>query len=112
MSKVFMPGGIGEASYLLRGKMSTCIQKYPSGRFGLVGSVPAELTKPDEKSLCPGARKSMVWETEGAAIADLLKIGITRFQLPDCSWFDLGENEPLDANREGSVMNGILKGKG
>ena len=111
MSKVFMPGGIGEASYLLRGKMSTCIQKYPSGRFGLVGSVPAELTKPDEKSLCPGARKSMVWETEGEAIAALLKIGITKFQLPDCSWFVFGEDEALDASRDGSVMNGILKEK-
>lgn len=74
---------------LLTAKMSTAINKYPSGRYGIVGSIPYELT--DERGgLFPG-RKSKVWETEQEVIAALLAIGCTRFQLNDCSWYDAKE---------------------
>jgi hypothetical protein len=93
MSKGFIPGGFGEAAYALRGKLSTAIMKCPSGVYALVGSVPAELTKPDEKSLTPDARKSMTWSTEKEAIYALVGIGITHFQLADCSWYDQHPND-------------------
>jgi len=66
--------------------MATAILKYPSGRFGIVGSVPYELTEPNREALNPGTRKSKVWATEQEAIAALLEIGMTEFQLSDCSW--------------------------
>lgn len=71
-----------------RWKLSTAILRYPSGRFGIVGSVPYELTEPAKNSLTPGLRKSMVWETEQEAISALTAIGLTHFQKADCSWFD------------------------
>lgn len=76
---------------LFNAPMSTAILRYPSGRFGLVGSVPAALTK-ERGGLYPG-RDSMVWETEQQVIDALLAIGITRFQRADCSWYA----EPADA---------------
>ena len=75
------------AMRLANGPLSTAILRYPSGRYGLVGSVPVELTEENPKSFTPGARKSMVWQTEAEAIAALLAIGVTRFQLADCSWY-------------------------
>ena len=69
-------------------KLSTAILAYPSGRFGLVGSVPYALSEPTKHSLTPGARSSLVWETEEDAIAALLAIGITHFQRADCTWYD------------------------
>lgn len=86
-AKRIIPGGIAEASRLFSGRMSTAILKYPSGRFGLVGSIPGELTVPDDRSYTPGARKSIAWDTEQAVIDALLGIGVTRFQLSDCSWY-------------------------
>jgi hypothetical protein len=64
---------------------STAILRYPSGRFGIVGSVPVALTK-ERAGMFPG-RDSMVWATEQEAIDALLSIGVTRFQRADCSWY-------------------------
>lgn len=69
------------------GRMSTAIQRYPSGRFGIVGSVPGELTEQDPRALSPGQRRSKVWNTEQDVIDALLAIGMTEFQLADCSWY-------------------------
>lgn len=71
-----------------KSRLSTAISRYPTGRYGIVGSIPMELTEDDPRSLTPGARKSMVWETEQEVIDALLAIGVTRFQLADCSWYD------------------------
>ena len=64
------------------GRMSTAILKYPSGRFGLVGSVPAELTEDRGRGVV-----SKVWATEQDAVDALLSIGCRKFQLSDCSWY-------------------------
>ena len=82
---------MGEIAQLIhsmeRGRMSTAIIKYQSGRYGLVGSVPEELTKPVVRTLTPGLRASIVWNTEAEAVAALLAIGTTKFQMADCSWY-------------------------
>ena len=70
------------------GRMSTAIQRYPSGRYGIVGSIPGELTELDPKAFSPGQRKCKVWETEQQVIDALLELGITHFQRADCSWYD------------------------
>lgn len=64
------------------GRMSTAILRHPSGRYGIVGSVPAELTE-----MRRGVAQSRVWDTEEAAIEALLSIGCTKFQRADCSWY-------------------------
>ncbi len=71
------------------GKMSTAILRYTSGRFGLVGSIPYELTEPDPHGTpqIPPNRKSLVWDTEQDVIEALLAIGCARFQRADCSWY-------------------------
>lgn len=71
---------------LLSGGFSTAILKCPNGRFCLVGSVPAALTK-ERGGMFPG-RDSMVWDSEQEVIDALLAIGVTRFQLADCSWYE------------------------
>jgi len=80
---------MGELSDFInrKGRSSTAILKYPTGRFGIAGSVPYELTRPTPKSLTLGARSSIVWETEKEAIDALLNIGMTEFQLADCTWY-------------------------
>ena len=80
---------MGELSNFINNKarMSTAILRYPSGRYGIAGSVPYELTEPAKRSLTLGARNSKVWETEQEAINALLEIGMTNFQLADCSWY-------------------------
>lgn len=72
---------------LSRAKLSTAILRYPSGRYGLCGAIPYELTKPYTSGYTTG-RTSMVWETEQEVIAALLAIGVTRFQRADCSWYE------------------------
>ena len=63
---------------------STAILRYPSGRYGLVGSVPEELAwQPAAGSL----RVPRTWDTENEVIRALLAEGITHFQLADCSWY-------------------------
>ncbi len=87
MSKGYIPGGAGEAlAFFQRGKMATAILKCPTGRFCLVGSVPAQLTKPSGSPFSPDP-VSMVWETEQQVIDALLSIGVTKFQRADCSWY-------------------------
>lgn len=75
------------AMALINAPKSTAILRYPSGRFGIVGSIPYELTKP-RGGLFPG-RDSMVWKTEQEVIEALLGIGITKFQKADCSFYQL-----------------------
>ena len=71
---------------------STAILRYPSGRYGLVGSIPYALTEPSTHGTphIPPVRASLVWDTENEAIRALLALGITRFQLADCSWYQEG----------------------
>jgi len=77
------------AQYINRkGTFSTAILKYPTGRFGIVGSVPFELTVSVPNSITLGARKSMAWDTEDEAIKALLAIGLTRFQLSNCKYYE------------------------
>ena len=83
----YLPGGAGEALALFSGRLSTCIQKYPSGRYGIVGSIPMELSEPNPHALSPGTRRSRVFNSEQEVIGALLAIGVTQFQLADCSWF-------------------------
>ena len=80
---------MGELSnYINRSaKLSTAILRCPTGKFTLVGSVPCALCHPTPKSLTPGAMSANTYATEGEVIAALLAIGITRFQLSDCSWY-------------------------
>ena len=56
-------------------KYSTVILRGNCG-FLLAGSIPVELV--DKR-----------WKSEPDVIADLLKIGIKRFQLSDCSWYEM-----------------------
>lgn len=85
-------GELANAMRLFTGaKMATCISRYPSGRYGLVGSIPYELTEPCRSKhtpQIPPLRVSQVWNTEQEAIDALRAIGLKRFQLADCSWFD------------------------
>lgn len=67
------------------GRMSTAILKYPTGRYGLVGSVPGQLTEIRGSSPYPQSR---AWNSEQEVIDALLSIGITKFQLADCSWYE------------------------
>jgi len=75
-----------DAINLLDAELSTAISRYPTGRFGLVGSIPAKLTKMRKGHFGP-TRVSMSWDTEQEVIDALLAIGVTRFQLADCSWY-------------------------
>ena len=68
-------------------KLSTGITKYPSSRYGLTGSMPIELTKEKQNSIGQTIRGSMIWDTEQDVITALLDIGITEFQLSDCTWY-------------------------
>jgi hypothetical protein len=63
---------------------STAILHYPSGRYGLVGSVPAALAWRTAEN---GIRYPRTWDTEHEVIRALLAIGITHFQRADCSWY-------------------------
>jgi len=59
-------------------------------RFMLVGRVPYELTVPSTHGTpqIPPNRSSFTWDTEQAAVDALLALGITHFQMADCSWYD------------------------
>ena len=59
-----------------KGSYSTAILRTPKGDFGLVGSVPA--------ALC-----DRYWKTEQEVIDALLGIGIKRFQLANCEWYEV-----------------------
>lgn len=78
-----------QAMKMMGGGFPTVILKYPTGRYGLAGCIPGELTRPQTHGTpqVPPARVSKVWDTEAEVIAALLAIGVTRFQLADCSWY-------------------------
>jgi hypothetical protein len=80
---------MSELAFTLRNmhKMSTAVICYPSGKYGIVGSVPIELTE-EAVSGFSVSRRSKVFDTEAEAIAALLAIGVTKFQLSDCSWYE------------------------
>jgi hypothetical protein len=71
---------------LINTKLSTAIQKYPTGIYGIVGSVPVELTHEKESGYSI-IRVSNTYPSEQAAIDALLSVGVTKFQLSDCSWY-------------------------
>lgn len=79
---------MGELASALRQirNMSTAILQYPNGRFGIVGSIPIELTE-ETVSGFSVSRSSLVWDTEQGVIDALASIGVTRFQLADCTWY-------------------------
>jgi hypothetical protein len=64
----------------LSANYATGITRYPNGRYGLVGSVPAALAY-------DGDGRTRTWATEQEVIDALLGIGLTRFQRADCSWY-------------------------
>jgi|TARA_R100000049_G_C1864073_1_gene26425 hypothetical protein len=80
-------------------RLSTAILRYPTGKYGIVGSIPIELTEISTHGTPqhPPNRVSMVWETEREAIDALLAIGVDRFQLSDCSWYKVvaGPEPPI-----------------
>jgi len=80
---------MGEMARALKmmSNLATCIIKNPAGTYSLVGSVPAALTKPYTSGFTQG-RNSIIFKTEDEAIQALLDIGIERFQLSNCSWYE------------------------
>ena len=68
-------------------KLSTAIQKYPTGKYGIVGSIPFELTR-TRRSGYSTIRVSNVYGTEQEVIDALLSVGYTKFQLSDCTWYE------------------------
>jgi len=66
-------------------RYSTAIIKYPSGRFGIAGSVPLECTYIEN-----GQRRFTAYNTEQEAINALLALGLTHFQKADTSYYDTG----------------------
>ena len=79
-------GELTDAMRILGTKKVLGILRYSTGKYGLVGSIPMELTKTRDGRF-PG-RKSKVWESEQEAIGALLELGITKFQLADCTWYN------------------------
>ena len=77
------------ASELLTAKLPTVILPNPNGTYSLAGSIPLELTK-QIRNPYGRDRVSQVWQTEQEVIDALLGVGITRFQLSDCSWYKGG----------------------
>ena len=72
---------------LINAKLPTAIQKYPTGKYGIVGSIPLELTR-EKISGYSKIRVSKVWDTEQEVIDNILAAGITEFQLWDCTWYN------------------------
>lgn len=71
---------------LLNTKLPTAIIKYPTGKYGVVGSMPIELTE-DRTSGYGKVKGSKLFTTELEVINALLGVGITNFQLSDSSWY-------------------------
>lgn len=57
------------------GSFKLYLSKYPNGKFGFVGSIPAELTYFDDKGLFPQS-KSKVFDTEQEARAAAKNAGV------------------------------------
>ena len=71
-----------------RGKLPTCIVKYGQ-TYSLVGSMPIELCEKKQNSIYQDYYASKTWDSLDAAIDAVKSVGITRFQLPDCSWYEV-----------------------
>ena len=69
------------------GRMPLIIIRYPSSRYGFVGSIPFDLTHEAPSLYEPHYRASNIYETEQEAITAVLALGIEQFQLSDCSWY-------------------------
>ena len=75
-----------ELCKLVNTKLSTGITQYPTGKFGIVGSIPVSLTKSYTSGFTTG-RTSKVWDNEQDVVTALLAAGVVNFQLSDCSWY-------------------------
>ena len=93
---------MGDALALLSAKLPTAIVRYPSGRYGIAGSIPIELTE-EYGGMFPG-RSSKVWNTEREAMDALIALGCMRFQLADCSWHAARNPMPSDRLKLGSCF--------
>lgn len=69
---------MNELATSINRRYTTCIQRYPNGRYGIVGAIPVELTKNGS---------SLIWDTEEDVVDALLAAGCYTFQLSDCSWY-------------------------
>lgn len=69
--------GFGEISQFVnrKAKMSTGLIQYPSGKFGIVGSIPFELTEERPYHLGGTMRASKIWNTREEAHQELVKLG-------------------------------------
>jgi hypothetical protein len=72
----------------LKKNFSTVIIDCPNGMFKLAGAIPPELTR-EVKSGFTVTRDSILFDTEDEAVEALLDLGITKFQLADCSWYEV-----------------------
>lgn len=72
---------LSNALGIISARKPICIQRFPTGKYGLVGSVPLLLYDQE-------ARRTCLWQTEQEVIDALLALKITRFQLDDCSWYE------------------------
>lgn len=77
-------GEIANAMRLLQGGLPTVVTRYPSGKFGFVGSIPMECTK-RIGGLFP-QNVSQVYETEQDAINAAFAAGVSKLQGADCRW--------------------------
>ncbi len=72
---------------LMHAKLSTAIQHYSTGKFGIVGSIPIECCRKVSSGFGE-TWTSKVFDTEQEVIDALLAAGTERFQLSDCSWYE------------------------
>jgi len=77
--------GLASALRLIGGVRHPCIVK-GTNCYVLRGSVPYELTEPYQSGFTVG-RTSIRFDTEQEAVNALLALGITTFQMTDCSWY-------------------------
>jgi hypothetical protein len=81
MAKV-KSGRVSEMAIVVNGHYPTAIMKYPTGKYGLVGHIPGALYDHERG-------RSKIWATEQEVIDALLAINVTKFQLADCSWYQV-----------------------
>lgn len=76
-----------ELALYMNARMSTAITKYPSGRYGIVGSVPVSLCTQATNAIGQTYYKPKVWDSEQEVKAALIAEGVPFFQLNDCTWY-------------------------
>ena len=86
----FLPPILMEMSQALKmiSHLPTAISKNPNGTYSIVGAVPSELCEPYTSGFTTGL-KSKVWQTEQEIINALIALGYKKFQLADCSWYEI-----------------------